>query len=162
MRLIPALILIVLALAGCSNQGLRDLRNSSSGPDEFIVEPKARLQTPTSYASLPSPMPGQGNLADTDPLADAAQALGGRKQSGGAADGALIAATGRFGVDPEIRTLLADADADFRRRKGRFTQYRITSVGLYERLYKSQSLDAYAEARRWQRAGIAVPSFPPQ
>jgi hypothetical protein len=163
MRAILAMILTLAALAGCSNQGLRDLRTSASGPDEFMVDPKKTLQTPASFAALPAPTPGAGNLADTNPRAEAIAALGGALAPTAVprGDSALIAAAGRFGADPDIRATLAANDADFRRRKGRFTQYRIVSAGLYDQIYKREALDAYAEARRWRRAGISTPSYPP-
>ena len=39
MRRIALISLIPLALAACSNQGLRDLQPTSDGPDEFLIQP---------------------------------------------------------------------------------------------------------------------------
>ncbi|WP_187428242.1 hypothetical protein ROLI_003910 [Roseobacter fucihabitans] len=164
MSRILALILITASLSACANQGLRDLRSNSRGPDEFIVEPKAELQTPADLSALPVPTPGQGNLTDVNPIDDAVIALGGRPSSATgipASDGALVTAASRFGVTPDIRQDLAQADADFRRRQSRFTQYRLFREDLYNRAYRSQRLNAEATADSWRRAGAKTPSYPP-
>ncbi|WP_295313096.1 DUF3035 domain-containing protein [Roseobacter sp.] len=165
MRRIMALVLIAGSLSACANTGLRQLSPSSRGPDEFLVEPKAELQQPADYASLPTPTPGQSNLTDNNPGADAVLALGGRPSNPNAAvpssDGALVTAASRFGVTPGIRTELAQADAEFRRRQSRFTQYRIFPEDRYNRAYSRQTLDAEETARRWRQAGARTPSFPP-
>lgn len=164
MSRILALILITASLSACANQGLRDLRSNSRGPDEFIVEPKAELQTPNDYSALPTPTPGQGNLTDVNPVNEAAVALGGRPSSGTAipaSDGALVTAASRFGVTPDIRQNLAQEDADFRRAKSRFTQYRIFREDLYDQAYRSERLNAEATADSWRRAGAKTPSYPP-
>lgn len=69
---------------------------------------------------------------------------------------------GRMGVQPGIRASLAQSDAEFRKRKGRFTQFRIVPVDRYSQAYKSQILDAHNEAERWRNAGGRTPSYPPQ
>lgn len=165
MRLTLAMIIVTFALSACANNGLRNLSSTSAGPDEFIVEPSAELEMPPDLTSLPPPTPGGTNRTDNDPIGDAIVALGGRPGNVNApipsADRALVAASGRYGVPPNIRQTLAAEDAEFRRRKGRFTQYRIVSSDLYEQVYRDQSLNAQATALSWQRAGIATPSFPP-
>ncbi|WP_299400917.1 DUF3035 domain-containing protein [uncultured Roseobacter sp.] len=164
MSRILALILITACVSACANQGLRDLRSNSRGPDEFIVEPKAELQTPDDLTALPTPTPGQGNLTDVDPNSDAVVALGGRPSQGTAipaSDGALVTAASRFGVTPDIRQDLAREDAEFRRRQSRFTQYRLFPEDLYNRAYRRQRLDAEATADLWRRAGAKTPSYPP-
>ncbi|WP_299964917.1 DUF3035 domain-containing protein [uncultured Roseobacter sp.] len=164
MRRILALILITACLSACANQGLRDLRSNTRGPDEFAIEPKAPLQTPDDLRTLPSPTPGQANLTDNNPLDDAVIALGGRPSTGTAVpatDGALVNAANRFGITPNIRQTLAESDAEFRRRQSRLTQFRLFPEDLYLRAYRRQALDARAEAARWRRAGARTPSFPP-
>lgn len=166
MRRTLALISIATILAACSNQGLVQLESTSRGPDEFIVEPKKELTIPDNLAQLPQPTPGQGNRTDIDPVSEAAVALGGREQDPNAAipasDGALVSAASRFGVDSNIRTVLATEDADFRRRKSRFTNIRLFPENLYNDVYRSQSLDPGETADAWRRAGAVTPSFPPQ
>lgn len=165
MRLIAALTLASFVLSACANQGLRTLRSTSSGPDEFIVQPSAELQTPPDLSVLPPPTPGGTNRTDNDPAGEAVIALGGRPGDVNApipsSDRALVAASGRYGVSPDIRQTLAAEDAEFRRKQARFTQYRIVQTDLYSQVYRSQSLDARATAQSWQRAGVPTPSFPP-
>ncbi|MGB7242557.1 MAG: DUF3035 domain-containing protein [Sulfitobacter sp.] len=165
MRRIATFVLITVALSACANKGLRELRSNSSGPDEFIVAPAKPLQAPDDYKSLPSPTPGQANLTDTYPVQEAAVATGGRAQADGGAipgsDGALVQHASRFGVTQDIRPTLAASDADFRRRKARFTQYRIVPVDRYNQAYKRQAIDAKSELRRWRSAGARTPTSPP-
>ena len=165
MRLIAALFLIPLILGGCANQGLRDLRNNSGGPDEFIVAPVGALQQPESYSALPTPTPGEANLTDRYPLQEGVVAVGGNPAAAAgpipASDGALIQHTARLGVSPGIRATLAESDADFRRRKARFTQYRIIPVDRYNQAYKRQALDPFYVERQWRALGVDTPSAPP-
>lgn len=165
MRARVILILIPLALAACANKGLRDLQTDSNGPDEFLIQPVKPLEAPTSYAELPAPTPGQANITDRSALAEGAAAFGGRLDSADAgipaSDGALVQHASRRGVDPNIRTDLAEDDAKFRKRKQRFTQIRIVPVDRYDQAYRRQALDAEAEAGRWRRAGARTPSAPP-
>ena len=63
MRL-PRSILAVtcaLAVAGCSDIGLRKLDPPGSGPDEFGVLPVKPLTQPKDYAFLPAPIIRPGN-----------------------------------------------------------------------------------------------------
>jgi hypothetical protein len=160
-----ALILTLTSLAACSNQGLVQLNSTSTGPDEFIVEPKAELTIPDRLDELPPPTPGQRNRTDVDPIAGAVTALGGRPGDANgpipSSDGALVTAASRFGVTPEIRTALATEDAEFRRKQSRLTQFRIFNDNLYSKVYRSQALDARDTAEAWRRAGARTPSFPP-
>jgi hypothetical protein len=165
MRRIALIILLPLVLAACANQGLRDLRNNTDGPDEFMIQPVKPLERPDNYNTLPVPTPGQANLTDRSAINEGIIAFGGRPD---AADGAIPASdTGlvrhatRFGVDPTIRAELAAADAEFRRRKARFTQFRIVPTDRYYQAYRRESLDQNAEWRRWRRAGARTPSAPP-
>ncbi|MEM7520698.1 MAG: DUF3035 domain-containing protein [Pseudomonadota bacterium] len=165
MRSIATLCLISLVLSACSDRGLRQLRTTSDGPDEFMIQPTKPLEAPASYSELPTPTPGQANLADRSALADGTLAFGGRPEPAGAgipaSDGALVQHASRFGVTPNIRTELAEADALFRRRRGRLTQIRIVPVDRYDQVYRREALDADATAAQWRRAGARTPSSPP-
>ena len=165
MRKLALLIVLPVLVAGCANVGLRDLRSNSKGPDEFGIQLVNSLQEPTSFTELPTPTPGGANRADRSALAEGAQAFGGNLGDPNAgvpaSDGALVQHASRLGVTPNIREDLAQTDADFRRRKQRFTQFRIVKVDRYNQAYRKQALDAYAEQSRWQRAGGRTPSAPP-
>jgi hypothetical protein len=165
MRLIPAIIAISM-LSACSNQGLVQVGSNSRGPDEFLVEPRKELERPSDFNQLPPPTPGQGNRADIDPKADMIVALGGRPGNANApvpaADGALVTAASRYGVTPDIRQSLATEDAEFRRGKSRFTQFRLFPQNLYLDVYEEQALDPGDTAEAWRRAGARTPSYPPR
>ena len=152
-------------LTACGEPSLRELYPSGEGPDEFVIVPALPLQEPEDYTALPVPTPGGANLTDQNPENDAAVALGGRKGSPSApvpaSDAGLVAYAGRNGVDPGIRAKLAEDDEAFRRRQARFSQIRLFPEDLYDRAYRRQSLDAFATADRFRRAGIPVPSAPP-
>lgn len=166
MRAYAAFILIPLVLSACANQGLRDLRSSSSGPDEFMIQPVKPLEAPANYSELPPPTPGQANLTDRSALAEGAAAFGGQLGSVNAgvpaSDAALIQQASRLGVTGGIRGILAETDAKFRKRKARFTQYRIVPVDRYNQAYRREALNARNEAARWQRAGARTPTVPPK
>lgn len=166
MRLVAALVLTTLTVGGCANTGLRDLRNNTTGPDEFIVQPVKPLEEPPSYNALPAPTPGQANLTDRYPVAEGTAALGGQRGDPNgpipASEGGLVQYASRLGVAPGIRQTLAETDADFRRRKARFTQIRIVPVDRYNEAYRRQALDAQSEAAKWRRAGARTPSAPPR
>lgn len=165
MRKTTLLFVLPVLVAGCANVGLRQLQSNSKGPDEFGIQPVASLQEPASYNELPTPTPGGSNRADRSALAEGAQAFGGNIGDPNgpipASDGALVQHAARMGVAPNIRETLAQTDADFRRRKARFTQYRIIPVDRYNQAYRREALDAQAEQRRWRRAGARTPSAPP-
>lgn len=165
MRRTALFILLSVALAACSGNGLRDLQSNSDGPDEFKVQPVKTLETPDDYSALPTPTPGQSNLTDRSALNEAVIAFGGRPQAEGgeipASDGALVQHASRLGVQPNVREELATADAKFRKRKQRFTGIRIVPVDRYNQAYRRQSLDQNAEARRWRRAGARTPAAAP-
>ncbi len=167
MRLIRGLmaLTVTLALGACANTGLRDLRGTSDGPDEFIVTPTKPLQEPDSYSALPAPTPGQANLVDLRPLEDSASTLGGRRGSATgpvpASDGAVVNHASRFGRTADIRATLAAEDEAFRKRRGRFTQYRLVPVDRYNQAYKRQAIDAQKVAAGYRRAGVPTPSSPP-
>ncbi len=165
MRRIVVSALMLLTLPACASKGLRDLQNESNGPDEFLVEPVKPLESPSNYSTLPAPTPGQANLTDRSALNDGVIAFGGRPDAGGGAvparDGALVQYTSRLGVMPGVRQHLAVKDAEFRKGKARFTQYRLVPTDRYSTAYRGEALDAEREAARWQRAGARTPSAPP-
>lgn len=158
-------LLLPFLLAACANTGLRDLQTDSAGPDEFRINPVKALEEPGNYSTLPEPTPGQGNRTDRSATNEGIVAFGGRPQNANApvpaSDGALVRHASRNGVDPNIRTDLAETDAKFRKRKARLTQYRIVPVDRYNQAYKRQALDAAAELRRWRKAGARTPTAPP-
>ncbi|UWR26099.1 DUF3035 domain-containing protein [Sulfitobacter sp. S223] len=165
MRIFALLFVLPVLVAGCANVGLRDLRSSSKGPDEFGIQPVASLQAPASFTELPTPTPGGANRADRSALAEGAQAFGGNLGDPNAAvpasDGALVQHASRLGVTQNIRQTLAESDAKFRRRKVRLTQFRIVPVDRYNQAYRGEALNAQAEQSRWRSAGARTPSAPP-
>ncbi|MEM8577424.1 MAG: DUF3035 domain-containing protein [Pseudomonadota bacterium] len=164
MRLLGLALLVITGLAACENKGLRQLQGTSDGPDEFIVTPVKTLAQPDSFTALPTPTPGGSNIVDLQPLSDSAAALGGRRASGGAvpaSDAALVAHAGRRGVSPTIRETLASEDADFRRRKARFTQIRLVPVDRYNQAYRREALDPQVVAEQYRLRGVPTPSAPP-
>ncbi|MAC77998.1 MAG: hypothetical protein CML66_08020 [Rhodobacteraceae bacterium] len=157
-----------LVLSACSgNDGLRQLNRPPRGPDEFKVLPSKPLQEPDSYTFLPAPTPGGANRTDPTPDADAVAALGGnaaavRSTTVPGRDGTIVNYANRYGLTPNIRQELADEDAQFRRRQGRFTNIRLVPVDRYNQAYERYSLDPFAEADRFRNAGIRVPANPPE
>lgn len=165
MRKFAILFVLPALIAGCANVGLRDLQSTSSGPDEFGIKPVGALEEPTNYSELPTPTPGGTNITDKSAIADGTRAFGGRPSDPNgpipASDGALVQHASRLGVAPNIRGDLAETDAAFRKRKARFTQFRIVPVDRYNQAYKREALDARAEQNRWRSAGARTPSAPP-
>lgn len=161
MRKAAIAVTMMALLAACSGgRGLRDLGNPNGGPDEFSVQPSRNLELPADMSLLPDPTPGEANLADPNPQADAIAALGGRfSASAGvpASDAALVGTASRYGVTSDIRDVLAADDERFRKSRGRFS----SGENRYYRAYASQALDAYAEFERLRALGARVPSAPP-
>lgn len=161
------LCLLATALAGCSldrDPSLMNIRQTQSGPDEFAVLPNKPLQTPESYAELPPPLPGAANRVDPTPDADVAEALGGSRAAtvgGGVRDTALISRTTRFGVEPQIRTVLAEEDRRFRQVNNGLFLERLFKVNVYFDAYRRQSLDQHFEIEQWRRRGVRTPAAPP-
>lgn len=166
MKMSRGVILVsVLAIAGCSNAGLRDLRSNTGGPDEFLVLPTKPLSAPANYSELPEPTPGQANLVDPNPNAEAIAALGGRSSSEAgipASDSGIVQYASRYGVPGDIRETLAQEDETFRQRRGRFTQFRLVRVDRYGQVYARQKLDPFATTRAARSAGAATPTSPPE
>ncbi|GHG82101.1 DUF3035 domain-containing protein [Pseudodonghicola xiamenensis] len=157
------IVVAAVALAGCSKKGLMDIRPTGNGPDEFLILPAKPLTAPSDYSKLPEPTPGQANLTDLNPEADAMAALGGRATSGiPAADGALVTAASRNGVEPGVRETLAAEDAKFRKRQSRMTRLRLFPVDRYSQAYRRQEIDPFKEAEKYRRAGVGTPSSPPE
>ena len=158
---------VVLALSACGRSDkvpqLMNIRSDGT-PDEFAILPPKALEMPEDLTALPEPTPGGVNLTDHDPQADAIVALGGKLRPAGgvpAADGALVASAGRFGVTGGIRDTLATEDLDWRRdNNGRLLE-RLLNVNVYYSAYADMSLDQQAELWRWRKAGARTPSAPP-
>ncbi len=156
-------VALVLAVSACSKSGLRDLRPIGTGPDEFLVMPVKPLESPASFSELPQPTPGAGNVADQNPKAELIATLGGNPAATGvpASDNALLAATGRFGVDQEIRQELAEKDAKFRRREQRTARIKLFPVDRYEDAYRRQALDPFQVNQAYRDVQIGTPTAPP-
>jgi len=165
-RTIVALTLAA-AVAGCSNQGLRDLDPPGAGPDEFSVLPVKPLTQPKDYAFLPAPTPGGGNLTDPNPKADAVVALGGNAGAlnpNGAvpsSDAALVTASSRYGVPANTREVVQAEDDAFRKRRGRLSGWRLFPVDRYAQVYEREAIDPFAVTDVARQSGIETPSSPP-
>lgn len=163
MIVLGGVLIAALGLSGCDRDRtpqLLNVKSNQNGPDEFAVLPSKPLSLPDDVSALPEPTPGGGNLTDVTPIADATRALGGRPDAG-SNDGRLVTYATRYGVDPTIRSELADADLDYRRRNNGRVLERLFNVNVYYKAYRKQSLDKYAELERLRRAGIKTVSAPP-
>ncbi|MEM9248153.1 MAG: DUF3035 domain-containing protein [Pseudomonadota bacterium] len=165
-RFCAVLVLVApVVLAGCSNRPLMNLSRGLEGPDEFAILPRKPIEVPEDLTQLPPPsIPGTGSRTDPTPNADAVAALGGNparlEEDGQTPDGALLATTGRYGTDPEIRGELGLADLQFRdRNQGRLLE-RLFGVTTYYNAYARESLDQNAETRRYRGAGARTPGAP--
>lgn len=160
------MMVAVASLTACSDRGLRDLEQSSDGPDEFSVLPNAPLTIPENLTVLPQPTPGGTNPVDANPRADAIVALGGNPAAAFAggiptSDVGLVAYAGRAGTTANIRSLLATEDAAFRSGAARFGGL-FSRGDRYFRAYARQSLDAYATQDQLRAAGVNTPTSPPR
>jgi DUF3035 family protein len=163
------LLAVTVLLSACArpDRGMMNLRADGRGPDEFAILPTKPLQEPKDYAQLPPPTPGASNLADPTPRQDAVAALGGNPKylvTDGLprSDQGLVQAATRYGVASDIRTVLADEDAEFRsKNRGRLLE-RLFGTTVYFSAYEPQELDRYSELKRLRRAGIRTPAAPPQ
>ena len=159
---------VAFLLAACADPlpELMHLRSATNGPDEFAILPPKPLELPADLAALPEPTPGGANRTDQDPMGDAILALGGSPSPPDAAspavDAALVAHAGRLGFAPDIRSLLAAEDLDYRRRNDGRLLERLFAVNVYFRAYARQALDQQAELERWRQAGVRTPSAPPR
>lgn len=166
MRALSLSVLALILITACGNteRPLRDLPAAGGGPDEFAVIPSDPLVIPETRA-LPTPTPGGANRADPTPNADAIVALGGSAAAqfaGGipANDSALVAQTNRYGVDPDIRAVLAAEDAARLERARRSNFFNPLGRDRYFPAYSRQALDASAELERLRAAGVTVPTVP--
>ena len=155
-----------LALAACSSSGQLMSLAPADGPEEFAIVPTKPLELPQDLAQLPSPTPGGSNITDPTPEGDAVAALGGNAgqltaKGVGAADGALIGYASRGGVQPGVRQIAAEEDAQYRSKHGRRWLEIVAQTNVYHRAYKPQSLDSNAELERWRRSGAQTPTAPP-
>lgn len=159
----------MLGLTACTaREGERTLTQftKSREPEEFSILPRKPLELPPSMRELPQPDAAVANRTDQTPLQDAVAVLGGRSDQEGripAADNALIAAAGRFGNDPLIRTRLAAEDEQFRESggaQGRFS-WQLFPGNRYAETYASMRLDPYAVLEAYRNAGVRTPSAPP-
>lgn len=162
-----AVIGVLFTVSACADNGLRQVRPTGDGPDEFLVHPVKPLQEPDNYSALPPPTPGGVNRTDTNPNADAIVALGGNPALISAegipsSDAALVAQSSRYGVPGNIRQTVAEEDASFRKRKQRFTNIRLFPVDRYNEAYSREALDASTELNRYRAAGAVTPSAPPE
>lgn len=159
----------MLALTACNRDRvpqLMNIRSQTRSPDEFTILPTKPLQLPEDLASLPEPTPGGSNITDPTPEADVIAALGGNPDSVtrkgiAAADGGLVTHAARFGVNPDIRSVLAAEDLDFRRRHDGRLLERLLNVNVYFKAYRSQSLDQHLELERWRKLGVRTVGAPP-
>jgi len=155
-----------LVLSGCASKGLRQFETAGAGPDEFMILPNKPLTAPKDYAVLPAPTPGGVNLVDQNPLADAVVALGGRASAlepkgVPASDGTLVAQASRYGVPSNTRVALTEEDAKFRKRKKRFSGFRLFSSDRYTQVYSREALDRFGETKKFRNAGFPTSSSPP-
>jgi hypothetical protein len=159
-----AALAAVLLLSACADRGevvsLKQLRSPHDGPDEFAIVPPRPLELPKDMTALPDPTPGGENRTDQRPLDAAVSALGGRPGAGGS-DGALVAATTRFGIEPGVREALASEDERIRRRNKPRLLERIFSTNVYNRAYERQQVRQYPELERWRASGRRTPAAPP-
>lgn len=145
------LVIAALALGACDNGNPDRL---SRGPDEFAIVPVKPLEMPVT-ADLPTP--GGANRADLTPLADGVAALGGRQTSPDgqfpAADGALVTYAARAGLSSDIRSVLAEEDAIFVKRRRRLLGPELP--------YEEMRLDPYELIDLYRARGYRVPTPPP-
>ncbi|MCA0961388.1 DUF3035 domain-containing protein [Salipiger bermudensis] len=163
------IVMGLIGLAGCSS-GARDMRlhylkTNSGTPEEFAIVPNKPLETPPAMTALPAPTPGSANRTDQTPKASAVAALGGNparvsERGTPSGNGALLQRAGRYGTDPNIRTDLAAADFEHRKRASRFS-YKIVPQDEYYDAYREQWLNSHDALDAYRRAGIKTPSAPP-
>lgn len=164
-----ALMIGFASVAGLSACGgdphLMNIESGQNSPDEFAILPTKPLAMPPDLAMLPAPTPGGANITDPTPEADAVAALGGNParladQGIAASDQALVAYAARGGLEPGIRTTLAEADLTWRTRNKRRPLEALFGTSVYMRAYRPMTLDASAEQLRWQRAGARTSTSP--
>lgn len=166
---IGLVLAIAALLSACSKRepDLKTLSSRGAGPDEFSIVPGKPLTSPTDFSSLPVPTPGQTNLTDPTPQADAIATLGGNPSAVTrtdipSADRGLINYASRKGVQPNVRDELAAADYTFRKRRSGGGLAKWFNRDRYAAAYKRLTLDQYLELERLRAAGVKTPDAPPQ
>jgi len=161
-------IAVALLLSACSSGDPHLMALSTGdGPDEFQIVPGKPLETPKNYNDLPLPTPGGKNITDATPFEDAVSALGGNPSALAlngvpSSDGGLVGHATRYGVQPDVRNVLAAEDLEHRRSHRGKLLYRISGQDRYFKAYDDLSLDQYQELRRLLAAGVKTPSAPPE
>ena len=164
-----SLVIGLTALAGLAACGgdphLMNIKTGQNSPDEFAILPSKPLSMPPDLALLPTPTPGQANITDPTPQADAVAALGGNPgaladRGVAASDLALVAYAGRRGTDANIRTTLAEADVKYRTRNKRRPLEKLFGTSVYQRAYRPMALDSDSEQTRWQMGGAITSTSP--
>lgn len=162
---VAVLTVAAVAVSGCADKPLHKISHTGDGPDEFSILPSRPLTAPQDYAFLPPPTPGGSNLTDRDPSAEAVEALGGRPSQSSTqipgSDAALVTSSSRYGVEPGVRENLAQEDAEFRKRKGRFSSFKLFPTDRYEQVYRQEKLEPFSQADAFRRAGVSTPTSPP-
>ena len=169
---ITATMAICAALAGCGGDEAREadpdlvervIADAYEAPEEFAVVPKKPLIMPSDLTALPPPSADGTSRSEPNPRADALTALTGRPTTGssGAADRALLAATGAQTARPDIRAVLAAEDEEFRSRNKGLILDRLFGVFTEGDRYSRYTLDAEAELLRLRAGGVWVPQLPP-
>lgn len=95
-------VAIAAALSGCGGRRL-----GGQGPDEFAVARQAPLVIPPDYALVP-PQPGAARPGDTNPQAQALDALFGGSAQRSAAERGVVGQAGGDSADPGIRSAVGD------------------------------------------------------
>jgi len=159
---------LLLALGACSQKEpqLMNLGSGDGGPDEFLIVPTKPLESPDDFSALPTPTPGGGTRTDPSPVADAVEALGGSRaqathSSMRSSEQGVVSFASRYGVAQGIRTDLAAADLEWRRKHNGRLLERMFNVSVYFRAYEKMSLDQYLELARLRGLGIWTPAVPP-
>ncbi|MDV7141220.1 DUF3035 domain-containing protein [Tropicimonas sp. TH_r6] len=162
------LLALCVTVAGCERRepGLMQPQRGQNTPDEFAILPTKPIEIPKDLNALPAPTTGVANRTDVNPQAEAVAALGGnpaRIQTDGklGPDGALIRQTTRYGVDPQIRTDLAVADLEFRKRnRGRLME-RLFGLTTYYDAYEREELNQHSTTWLYRSKGRATSAAPP-
>ncbi len=152
----------LLALSACESSDPQLMNIRTDKPDEFRILPTKPLQAPADYETLPEPTPGEANLVDPTPRADAIAALGGNaERTVNSGHGGLLRHVSRYGVPADIRKVLAAEDLEWRKTHNGLLLERLFNVNVYYSSYKPQSLDQHRELERLRKLGIWTPSAPP-
>ena len=77
-------------------------------------------------------------------------------------DRALSKVGGKGLFIKELEVALAEEDAAFRKRQGRWTRLRLFPVDRYEQAYRKNAINPFDQTEAFRRAGAATPSAPPE